>query len=45
MVVFLTPDGRITVQDYSHQDDRHELVRRLQKMGVETKTIFDSLCG
>lgn len=45
MVVSLMPDGRIIVQDYSPQDDRHKFIRLLQEMGIETTTIFDSPCG
>lgn len=45
MVVSLMPDGRIIVQDYSLQNDRQKFIRLLQEMGVETTTIFDSLCG
>lgn len=45
MVVSLLPNGKIMIQDYSGNDSRHELIYRLQKMGVNTETISESLCG
>lgn len=44
-MVITSSKGRIVVEDYSNQDDRHELRRLLKKAGVKTKVEFDSWCG
>lgn len=46
MLISLSPGGIITIQDYSHGDERYKLIEELEKLGIEiSEIIFDSPCG
>lgn len=45
MMISLTQDGRITIRDYSQQNDGNKIISCLEELGVETETVLDSPCG
>jgi hypothetical protein len=43
MIVTLEPGGLITIQDYSHQNERRKLLELLKEFGVDTKLVLETL--
>lgn len=45
VTIFLTSDGDIVIEDYSHHDKGREIIEHLAKLGVRAEIISESPCG
>lgn len=45
MIISLTPDGKIIIQDFSVGGDKDKFIQELRELGVDVEIISDSPCG